>query len=68
MIRAALRRWLGVPTREEIRAMVLREIDADRVTGSCHFQESLVPSRIELEAARDRFIRNGKREDTRVSL
>jgi hypothetical protein len=62
--RNLIRRWLGVPTREEIRAMILREIDADTAwkTDSDHTLEVL---RRNAGTERSVAISFGYREDTR---
>lgn len=59
MIRAALRCWLGIPSRSEIREQILREIDADAVW------RSREGTRLDRDVDRRAAIALGKREDTR---
>ena len=64
-IRDAIRRWLGVPTREGIREQILREIDADAVWRE-GATEAPFKARRHRDADRRSAIMFGKREDTRV--
>ncbi|MEJ7933524.1 hypothetical protein WG907_04530 [Sphingobium sp. AN558] len=70
MIRALILRWLGAPTRADIRAMILREIDADRATeqavsqGRASFID-IIGFRQAFERDRESRIANLEREDTR---
>lgn len=67
MIARLIRRWLGVPTRAEVRGMVLREIDADAAwrdapkSGRTFGSEGVIRSR-----DRSVAIILGEREDTRA--
>lgn len=63
-IRSRIRRWLGVPTHAEIRAIALREIDADAVWKSPSLKTPQSDRR-DLEIERHVAISMGKREDTR---
>lgn len=66
MLRSAVRRWLGVPSREEVRVQILREIDADAVWRQCRDPyASLSGERLAAGATRNAAIELGKREDTR---
>lgn len=59
-----IRRWLGIPTREEIRAQILREIDADAAWGS-NLPRSHAAQREARAHRRDIDIELGLRENTR---
>lgn len=62
---ALIRRLLGVPSKAEIRAMILREIDADyawQMERSCTSKRA---QRLGREGDRDWAITLGTREDTR---
>ncbi|SES08112.1 hypothetical protein [Sphingobium sp. YR768] len=65
MIRAAILRWLGIPTRAETRAMILREIDADRAWLRDDDDIGPIRHRQRGEMRRYLAIESGKREDTR---
>ena len=60
-------RLLGIPSKAEIRAMILREIDADRVwrEGSVVDRIEAGSSRWRLSRKRDAAVSLGEREDTR---
>jgi hypothetical protein len=60
-----IRRWLGIPTQTEIRAMILREIDADAVWQNPAPGEAYGHQRETREIYRRTAIAFGKREDTR---
>jgi hypothetical protein len=59
-----LLRWLGIPTRADIRAMILREIDADAVWRAPSLKTAEF-DREQLDSARQVAIMVGSREDTR---
>lgn len=65
MIRAAIRRWLGVPSYLEARAITLAEMDADTVWKSPPSETGLTASaeRRELRNVREVAIRLGYREN-----
>lgn len=66
-MRNLIRRWLGVPTRAEIREMILREIDADAVwRTSPRIGESKIATRVQREQDRAFAQEIGAREDTRA--
>ena len=61
-----IRRWLGVPTRAEIREMILREIDADAVWRDGNIlHRTFEFQRADKERARKVAVLTGKRENTR---
>jgi len=66
-LRNRIRRWLGVPTRADIRAIVLREIDADYAWLDRDDSKgtTLEASRRNHEINRITAIAFGYREDTR---
>lgn len=64
-IAACLRRWLGIPTREEIRTMILREIDADAAWHMAATGKTAETARRDFRIDRDVAIMSGHREDTR---
>lgn len=64
-LRNRIRRWLGVPTRTDIRTIVLREIDADTVWREGQATETHSVRRRRRHAERDAAIHFGGREDTR---
>lgn len=65
-LRQAIRRWLGIPSEAEIRAAVLREIDADTVWRSPEPGETFASQRRNHEIERISAVAFGRREDTRV--
>lgn len=66
-VRSIIRRWLGIPSESDIRAMILREIDADAVWREGPDDNALTHKARRIERARDRSaaILFGQREDTR---
>lgn len=72
-MRARIRRWLGVPTHSEVRAAILREIDADKAAevaaekGRASIIDMMTWRR-ERARAREARIVQGYREDTRGSI
>jgi len=69
-MRALICRWLGIPTREEIRAAILLEIDAEKAwllhdDLPSRDRPNLVGLRLDSEACREFAIQCGRREDTR---
>lgn len=66
-MRNLIRRWLGAPTRAEIREMILREIDADAVWQSRpRIGGSTIAHRVQREQDRAVAQEIGAREDTRA--
>ena len=64
-VRDLIRRWLGVPTAEQVREIVLREIDADAVWREEPSATTHKVRRMEKETSRHAAIMLGGREDTR---
>jgi hypothetical protein len=65
-LRCLLRRWLGIPTRGDIRAIVLREIDADAAWRDGSAGQTPACARREREIQRLMATTSGRREDTRA--
>ena len=67
-IRNLIRRWLGIPSPEDIRAMILREIDADAAWREREADgivgPSLLARRLTAERERGGATIMGLREDT----
>lgn len=64
-IRSIIRRWLGVPTSEEVRQIALREIDADHIWKFPAQGQSMEGQRLNRRIERDTAILFHNREDTR---
>ncbi len=61
-MRAALRRWLGVPDRAEVEAIVLGEIDRDQAWKTGPHRHGILNERRAIEGERRRAIQAGNRE------